>query len=82
MELGDHNNDFIGNYRTKGCHAKNGHAFYGTEDNSKSASKKERIGHQTSLVEPNFRPNGYDCSTFTNQLFTKYSLSNYSQKHH
>ena len=56
LQLGNHERAFIGNYPIKGCHAKNGIAFFGTD--------ATLIDHQTSLIMPYFRPNGYDCGTF------------------
>ena len=55
MKLGDAKNKFIDDYFVKGCHSNKGYAYFGTGGGISD--------QQTSLVEPNFRPNGYDCGT-------------------
>lgn len=54
LQLGVHGKEFIGSYQIKGCYAIDGVAFFGS-----GGLEKE---HQTSLVKPLLRPNGYDCS--------------------
>ena len=64
LQLGEIGKDFPGDYSIKGCHALDGVAFYGTEGTS--------IGHQTSLVKPHYRPNGYDCGTLTIEIILNF----------
>ena len=58
LQIGNHEKGFIGDYLTKGCHANEGFAFYGTGG--------DLIWHKTTLIKPNYRPNGYDCGNSTN----------------
>ena len=70
IQIGGVDEDFIDNYGIKGCHVKNGKAFYGT-------GALAKIEHQKSLLKPNYRPNGYDCGTifiYTCRFLKKYSL--------
>ena len=60
LQLGEIGKDFAGDYSIKGCHASDGVAFFGIEGKS--------IGHRTSLVKPNYRPNGYDCGTLVIEI--------------
>ena len=53
MQIGDDEHNFIGDYPIKGCHSKADRVFFGISSNI--------IDHQMSLVDPYFRPNGYDC---------------------
>ena len=55
LQLGGAEREFIGRHHIKGCHAKNGTAFFG--DEGTDAEKK------TTLLYPFYRPNGHDCGT-------------------
>ena len=59
LDLGDNEYDFAGNYSTKGCYAYNngkyeGSAYYGYGGTTEQM--------ETSLEDPKFRPDKYDCS--------------------
>ena len=54
-------NDFIGNYDIKGCHSKDERAFFGIGGN--------RFDHQISLIDPYFRPNGFDCGNIPSECY-------------
>ena len=61
LQLGGNGKDFEADHEIKGCHSKDGRAFFGIGGN--------RFDHQISLVVPNFRPNGFDCGKISNKCY-------------